>query len=78
MATLNAFTAEAIAIVALMTLKLDWVRAFVLAAAALIGIALAFVPGQRALAKAEVVEAVRQGRRRFVWPVEPRAAENPS
>ena len=45
MATLNAFTAEAIAIVALMTLKLDWVRAFVLAAAALIGIALAFRAG---------------------------------
>lgn len=57
-ATANVFTAEAIAIVALMTLKPDWVPALIIVvAAALIGIALAFVPSQRVEATAGAVEA---------------------
>lgn len=63
-ATLNSFTAEAIAIVALMTLKLDWVPALiVVVVAAAIGIAVAFVPTRRPVAKAQSVEvqAARRG-----------------
>lgn len=64
-ATLNAFTAEAIAVVALMTLKLDWVPAMILVVlAALIGIALAFAPGQGAEAKARAAGA-RAGRQGY-------------